>query len=311
MNQPTPSPFLAEHGPREPGIYPGILNSEYHADKSTISSSILKKMDVPMAAKYAMENPAPYKDVFRMGGAIHKYLLEREDFEQEFLTGISCARRSKADKERWALWFEENGGDGYLITDHKAAEWNGLFEDQTGKHMVTPEEITQIATMAESVAANRNARRLLEGGQAESSVYWKDSESGLNFRCRPDYQNDFCSDLKSTRSADPRLFGNAIHEMGYHISAAMYADGLLQVTGEVHPFLFIAIEKTPPFLCAVYKMDEQATQLGNDLYHHYARKMAQCIYEDRWPGFEDNLDLPLPSWAYRVEDQLYEHLMEG
>jgi hypothetical protein len=297
--------------PRPPGIYPGILNSVYQADTETISSTILKKMKVPFEAKYLMKNPQPYKEVFRMGSAIHKYLLEREDFDQEFLLAIDCDRRSKVDKEEWAQWFYAHGGDGIQITSNKAAEWNGLFEAETGKNIVTPEEIAAISMMSESVAANKNARRLLEGGEAESSVYWQDSETELNFRCRPDYLNAFCSDLKSCRSADPRLFGNSIHEMGYHISAAMYQSGLLEVTREIHPFLFIAIEKTPPYLCAVYKINDAGTQLGEDIFHHYARKMAQCIFDGKWPGLEDNLDLPLPSYAFNLDIDLYEYLSEG
>jgi len=287
------------------GIFEGIPNAEYHADKTTFSSSLLKKMEVPLEAKYLMNNQPKYKECFRMGSAIHKYVLEREEFEQEFLTGISCARRSNANKEEWAQWFYAHGADGSHITSHKAAEWNGLFEAETGKNMVKPEEIALIAMMSESVMRNRNARRLLESGASESSVYWKDAETELHFRCRPDYLNAFCSDLKSCRSADPRLFGNAIHDMGYHISAAMYQAGLLEVTGEIHPFLFIAIEKTPPFLCAVYRIDEPGTQLGDNIFRHYARKLATCLHENKWPGLDDNLSLPLPPYAFNVDLDLY------
>lgn len=303
------SKSLVSHRP--PGIYPGILNSDYHADTTSYSSTLIKKMDVPLVAKYAMDNPQPYKEVFRMGGAIHKYLLEREDFQKEYLTGIDCPRRSGANKDEWAFWFTEHGADGLEITTHPAAEWNGLFEAQTGKNMVKPEEIAAIAMMAESAAANPNVRRLLEGGQSESSVYWTDAETELPMRCRPDYLNAFCSDLKSVRSADPRLFANAVHEYGYHISAAMYQEGLKEVTGEIHPFLFIAVEKIPPFLCAVYKIDDVGAQLGKDLFHHYARKLANCLHTDKWPGLDDNLDLPLPIWAFNVDTEQYEQQMEG
>lgn len=297
--------------PRPPGIYPGILNSDYHAETPPYSSSLIKKMNVPLVAQYAMDHPQPYKEAFRVGGAIHKYLLEREDFETEYLTGIDCARRSRADREEWSLWFSAHGADGFAIINNPAAEWNGLFEAETGKNLVKPEEIAAIAMMAESVAASANARRLLEGGQAESSVYWTDSETELPLKCRPDYLSAFCSDLKSCRSADPRLFANSCHELGYHISAAMYQEGLREVTGEIHPFLFIAIEKTPPFLCAVYKLDDAATELGRDLFHHYARKLANCLYTGEWPGLEDNLSLPLPIWAYNVDTEQYEQQMEG
>ncbi len=281
-----------------PGIFQGISNADYHADRSSYSSSLIKKMDVPAVARYAMDNPPKYKDCFRIGSAVHKYILERDDFESEFLIGIDCARRSNDDKQEWAQWFFEHGADGEHIIQHPAAKWNGMFEEATGKHMVTPEEKKELILMAESVAANKNALRLLEEGAPEQSVYWVDDETGLQLRCRPDYLSKFCSDLKSCRSAKPGAVSRDVVNLGYHISQAMYTDGLLQVTGEYHPFLFIFVEKTPPYLCAVYGLDEEAKELGWSEYRRLVVKLAECLETDTWPGLEDDLQLSLPGWAF-------------
>jgi len=282
----------------KPGIYDGISNTDYHADKDSYSSSIIKLMDVPSVAKYNIDNPGEYKDCFRIGGAIHKHVLEPADFAKEFLTGIDTPRRSAADRSDWAKWFYANGGDGDHITAHKATEWNGMFEASTGKHMVTPAEIEEIKLMGESVFSNSNAKQLLEGGKAEQSIYWQDKETGLNLRCRPDFLSSFCSDLKSCQSAKPGAVSREIVNRGYHISAAMYQEGVSAATGACTPFTFIFIEKTPPYLCAVYCLDDDSQRLGYETFRKYLNKLAKCLESDEWPGLEDNLELPLPIWAF-------------
>jgi hypothetical protein len=281
------------------GIIPGISNKDYHADKSTFSSTLIKKMDVPATAKHYMTEPQEHKEAYRIGSAIHKFILEPHDFEAEFLTGIDCKRRSNADKEEWASWFYEHGADGSHIVSHSAAVWNGMFEKETGKHMVTPDEIDKIAAMAQAVEANKNAFKLLQAGAPEQSVYWQDEETGLNLRCRPDYLNSFCSDLKSCQSARPGAVSRDMYKLGYHISAAHYTAGLLAATGRYHPFLFIFIEKTAPYLVAVYGLDDQSQAIAHDEYRRLLQRLADCLETDTWPGLEDNLNLSLPSYAFK------------
>lgn len=282
-----------------PGIFSGIPNAAYHADNSSYSSSIVKLMDVPAEARYRMDNPSEYKECYRIGSAIHKHILEPADFKAEFLTGIDCPRRSNADRHEWAQWFYANGGDGDHIVSHPAARWNELFEAQSNKHMVTPKEIKEIGLMAESVKSNANAIRLLEGGSPEQSVYWIDDETELKLRCRPDYKNSFCSDLKSCQSARPGAVSREIYNRGYHISAAMYTDGLLQATGDYHPFLFIFIEKTAPYLCAVYGIDDESKEYAWGEYRRLVTRLAECLDKGEWPGHEDNLSISLPAYAFR------------
>lgn len=283
---------------KDTGIYPGITGIDYHADRDSYSSSLIKLMNVPALAKYQMDNPPEYKDCFRIGSAVHKFILERDDFEAEFLTGIDCPRRSSDNKMEWATWFFEHGANGDLIVSHKAAEWNPLFEQETGKHMMTPEEIKEIALMAESVAANDEAMTLLEGGIAEASIYWTDKETGISLRCRPDYLTRACTDLKTCQSASEHAVAREIHNRGYHISAAMYSHGVNEVTGQYAPFVFLFIEKAPPYLCAVYSMDEESAELGWNTYRAHLNKLAECLETGIWPGIPNNLAVHLPAYAF-------------
>ncbi len=284
------------------GIFPDISNTDYHADKESYSSSLIKKMDIPAMAKHTMNNPSEYKDCYRIGTAIHTFLLEPHLFEKEFFTGISCAKRSKDNRNEWASFFIDKGADGYGITALPAAEWYAEFQKQTGRSILSPDEIQSIKGMAESVGKNPRAMELLTNGEAEQSIYWTDKETGLNLRVRPDFLNHCCSDLKSVQSAKPQFFAKKAFDLGYHISQAMYQDGILQVTGEFKEFKFICVEKTGPYLNAVHAFNEESAEEGYKQYRSYLNKLAECLNSGKWPGVEGNEDMSLPHYAFKEEE---------
>jgi hypothetical protein len=279
-------------------IKTGISNAEYHADRSSFSSSILKMMNCPAKAKWEIENPSPRTETLALGSAIHKWILERDQFNEEFLIGIDRARRSKDDRQAWADWYSERGADGNVVIDRPAAEWNAEFERQTGKNMVTPDTLKMLIDMADAVASNPNANELISKGVAEQSVYWTDDETGLNLRCRPDYMNaEFISDLKSAAEIDDRAIIRAVANFSYSLSQGMYQQGVYEATGQWRPFLFIFVEKSPPYQCRVISLDEAAAIAGYEKYREAARILKTCIDTGEWPGYKDNLNFQLPEWA--------------
>lgn len=280
------------------GIYSGILNAEYHGDKHSYSSSLIKLMNVPALGEHYLNNPPEYKDCYRIGTAIHTFLLEPELFDDQFFSGINCARRSKEEKQTWGDFFTSHGAIGSEIITKPAAKWYAEFQKQTGRSILTDDELKEIKAMAESVGKNKQAMELLIGGDAEQSVYWTDKETGLNLRCRPDFLNAHCSDLKSVQSVKPQFFAKKAYDLGYHISQGMYQDGLMKVTGEFKPFRFICIEKTAPYLCAVYSLDDESAELGYNTYKSNLKKLAECLDSGIWPGYEDNDCLSLPVYAF-------------
>ena len=257
-------------------------------------------MAVPAEARYYMTTPHEPKDTYRIGGAAHKYVLERDDFEAEFLTGISCDRRSKADKMAWGDWFSAHGADGDDITQgNPAAQWNGLFEQQTGMCMVKPEEIETIKLMSESIMRNDNAAELLSQGEAESSIFWTDEATGLPLKVRPDYlSNAFISDLKTCDSVHDHNITRAITNYGYAISAEMYKEGCYELMGKWMNFLYIFIEKSEPYACRVIALDDEAQDAAFKQYEILKLRLAECLATDTWPGLDDNLQFSLPAWSF-------------
>lgn len=280
------------------GIYDNIKNDDYHSNDGHYSSTLIKKMEIPALAKHHMEAPQEHKECYRIGSAIHSYVLEPSVFQREFLIGLDIGRKSKADRMQWAQWFSDNGADGYYINDLPAAEWNGEFSRQTGKHIITPDEINKISAMAKSVFANKNAAILLEGGDSEQSVYWEDDDTGLGLKVRPDYINErFITDLKSCLSIKDEAINRAFATLDYGVSQSMYQDGVNKVTGKWKPFVFLFIDKNPPYLCRVIALDDFSQEHSWEKYQKLKSSLADCIKNNKWPTLEDNMKYALPPWA--------------
>ena len=279
------------------GIHDNISNADYHADKDSYSSSIIKFMHTPALAKYTIDNPPEYKDVFRIGTAIHTKILEPHLFDDAYFTGISVPRRGAANLSEWDEFFAKHGA--FDITQLKAADWYAEFEKQTGKSILTPDELKQINDMAKSVKSNDIAVELLSSGKSEQSIYWQDEETGLNLRVRPDYLGNSISDLKSVKSAYAPFFAKSAYDLGYHISNAMYQDGVNQVTGEDKPFYFICVEKKPPYLCAVHQFNIESTKEAEKHYRSYLTKLKSCLEFDYWEGYDNEMSLSLPAYCFK------------
>jgi PDDEXK-like domain of unknown function (DUF3799) len=274
-----------------------MTNAEYHEHKA-IGSTSLKQIVIPAIYKHSQDNPQPYKDVYRQGTNFHYAKLEPEKLKSECLVAPDYPRRSNADKQRWATWFNDHGANGDEIINLPVAEWYPEFNKQTGKNIVTPDELTDLILMNNSINNKPEAISLFTGGEAETSLFWVDSDTGIKLKIRPDYLNkSFCTDLKSTADARANPFACQTTNLGYHISACMYLDGIKQVTGRDVQFRWVAVEKKAPYLCAVYQLSDESMQVGQRLYREYLNKLANCLESDNWPGLENDFDLSLPVWA--------------
>src|SRR5690606_32160586 len=139
----------------------------------------------------------------------------------EFAIAPKCDRRTKAGKEDWQLFEQE----------------------ADGKQVVPVDVYDEAMRVAESVRKNQLACSILSRAKfIEQSKRWRDGESGLTLKCRPDIVCDeMIVDLKTCRDASPQGFARAAADLGYHRQHAFYVDGWAKATGEVLPFVFIAV----------------------------------------------------------------------
>lgn len=191
----------------------------------------------------------PDKAHLRLGRAVHCAVLTPDIFEEEF----ACAngRRNKAAEK----------------TELTAAEWSDCIG------------------MRDSVRSSRKARELLAVGVAEWSLMWHESLTPC--KARPDWRtHTFMVDLKTTQDASPDGFARAVRKYGYHIQAAWYLRGWINLAGdEDMTFIFIAVEKSPPYACGFYALSDALLREGRELCERALVLYDQCVTNDDWPGY--------------------------
>jgi exodeoxyribonuclease VIII len=264
----------------EPGIYKDISNEDYHNGPGLSSSGL----------KLLAQSPAHFKDTvreetpaMRIGTALHTAVLEPERFAAGYVSAPDIDKRAKAGKEAWAEL------------------------EQSGKTVLSAKEYADVQGMTAAIRRHSIAGALVTGGTAEQSVYWDCSavidDIPVTFTCkaRPDYIKPLPSgytvvDLKTT--PDARDFERNAYSYGYHLQAAHYLRGLNNTEGVARGFVFVAVEKAPPYGVMVYEASQEFLTRGRDensmLYSLYAR----CLKYDNWPGYEESIRvLDLPRWA--------------
>ena len=259
--------------PPDPGIDSNIPNSEYHADPNSLSSSGAKLLAMPGGpAKFKAKQvipPVP-SEALMFGTAAHAYILE--GVKPEVFTKTKTLT-SKAAQEK--------------------------IKELGDTPLVTSEGWDRLQAMREAVLANPLAARLLQAkGKAEQSIYWQ-HPYGAILRCRPDWLPEEedntlgflpIVDLKTTSDATPAGFRRSCFQLGYHQSAAWYATGLAATHISTNArMVFIAVEKTPPYLVGVYTLSEEALHVGARLNEKAVHIWQRCKLFDEWPGISSGL----------------------
>jgi exodeoxyribonuclease VIII len=158
-----------------------------------------------------------------------------------------------------------------------------------------------ILGMLESVMCHPAASRLILEGQSEVTLRWKDQITGLACKIRADYwvkPKRYVLDLKSTDDASPDAFARSVYTYGYHRQDALYRAGFAACGETLEHFAIIAVEKEPPYACAVYVLDQDAIVKGFESVRRDIGRLAACIEADEWPSYSDGVEqLSLPHWA--------------
>ena len=179
-----------------------------------------------------------------------------------------------------------------------------------GKVPLKAPEYEAVHAMADAIRANKDAAQLLEqgAGEAEVSGFWKDPETGVWCRMRADYliirdgRRPVIVDYKSCTSADPELLAKDAAKFGYHVQAAWYRDGVQHLTGADPVFVFVAQEKTAPYLVTTFYLDQESLREGHQRAAAARRKYAECTATGVWPGHVEDLTvISLPHWAITEE----------
>jgi hypothetical protein len=256
------------NSPNYNGIYYDMTHDEYHSYKDIVSNSYLGRLDqVPANAVVIKEE----SDAFFVGKALHVLLLDgREAFDRQYAVGEDRGHQKKVDKEYWEDFAEEN----------------------EGKVILTPDDEEDLKGMRESVLRNPNAKKFLTQFQNEVSIFWTDERTGIKCKARPDgieapRAPNILFELKSGRSADYRTFSRDLEKYGYAREAAIFAEGYCEHSGidfDDIMFPFIIVEKTIPYRCEVYELDNEYLWWGREEFHRLLDVELECRDRGFYPS---------------------------
>jgi exodeoxyribonuclease VIII len=273
----------------QPGRYRNISNYDYHAGPGISKSGLDKIARAPEEYFYSKDHPSDETKAMTVGSALHKLVLEPEGFGVEFF----CIN----DEEICA----EIGGAKPRATS-KYKEWrSGILAENDGKALIENDDYKVICEMAESIRKRKAFKAICAPGSAEDSFFWRDPGLGTLCKCRPDYLRDdnYIIDIKTTEDASPEGFMRSAEKYRYYVQAAFYMQGVEAITGEpAKGFVFIAVEKHPPYLVACYVADDEMISAGNEEVRRCLTLYEECGRTGVWPGYPDEI-LPLsrPRWA--------------
>lgn len=282
MNAPT------LHAIPETGIVHGLSNDDYHRHPARSKSQLSDFLVCP--ANYWMLHEAPDRPIreetpsMRTGTLVHTLTLEPDTFDHRYAVGPDAARNTKEWKS-----------------------WEAL--QMPGKTLIKPDEYNAALAMANSLRSHTEIADLLAAGVPEASAFWKDDETGLALRCRPDWLHEtgdgwIILDVKTTSDrVSAEAFGRTCASYGYGLQAAMYAEGVAKATGKpVVAFVFGVVSTSYPYLSSCCMLDDDSIAASERLYRRTVRAFADAKAKNEWPGYRGVQLVRLPAWSLAEQE---------
>ncbi len=183
--------------------------------------------------------------------------------------------------------------------------WLDFAQDNAGKVLLKAGEYNACLKVRDCVLAHPLARLYLEApGKCEHAITWRDSESDLACRARPDKVLDklpIVIDLKTSAESGVRWFTNRVIDGGLDLQCAHYCDGAQQVRGEPHAWAWIVAPTSPPYMpVRVFGIDDKRFDWACQRRHKALAEIVERTASGDWsdPGEQELLSLNFPQWSY-------------
>ena len=263
---------------RDPGLY-DVPELEYHADRETLSSTMLKHvLRAPAYLRHYLDTERVEKPAFDFGHTVHALVL-----------GV---------------------GLGFEVID--AGSWRTKAAQEArdeayadGRVPMLAHEYERAEMAADAVRNHELAGQILAAGRAEVSAYAIDPDTGIPLRARIDWTGDdgYLYDLKTARTGEPFAFERAGRGWGHEVQAAHYCH-VYQLATRRRPtgYRLITVETNAPHLVDVHEppdwaeIGEAKRKLGTALY-------ADCLAHNHWPGRPAVINrIASPDWELPEEE---------
>lgn len=244
------------------------LSIKEYLTRDGLSNSMLSKIAIsPAHFKEYVSNPPKQTEALVFGSLLHCLVLEPDNFDRDFAIEPIVNKRTNEGKEILAEFHETN----------------------SGKTIVTEEQFNLASILKDKIYEHKKANLLLSGkGENEISLFWEDEDTKIKCKAKLDrIKSDIIIDLKSARSAKPEIFAKQVYDLGYHRQSAFYLNGFKECyKKEAKGFVFIVVEKEPPYNVAVYEISELFKEVGKIEISELLQTYKECIEIDNFYGYD-------------------------
>ena len=235
------------------GMYFNLPEAEYHADPALGGGDVRNLLISPLTYwvnSYMSDWPGKESEAMTNGSAFHMRIVEgaerfadryavkpdKDDYP-EALDGTATLKAWLRDHDIKVSGAIPELCERIREADPDVVLWPDIiadFEDEAeGKIRLSQDVAMQIAFRAGIIDRHPAAQKAFNGGYPEVSIFWTDPETGIRCKERIDY-------LKTKAVVELKTFSNqfdkpldaavmnAIAQRRYHISAAMYLEGVEQ-----------------------------------------------------------------------------------
>ena len=247
------------------------MKDQYHTGIERLTSSGLKILLSKSPAHYYdeyMGRSTPPTKPMEFGIAAHALILEGE----EAFAKVAIVRPDEIDG--------------------RTKEGKQFKKDAGGKIVLTESEVSEMFAFREQMKESEYGSVIFsKRGQAEQVVEWRDAITAADCKCKPDWMakdGRLIIDLKMMADADPTNFKRSVYRYGYHLSAAMYIEGVAQHYGTEPDFVWAVCEKGSGKIAfytpSAALLSDAHTQVGRGMGIY-----AKCKDRNNWPSYNNGV----------------------
>jgi len=285
------------------GIFDNMSYDEYRAAPGANKSGLDNLHKSPLHYITIKNNPKPPTQAFFVGRAMHTLILEPDKFNDEYV----CIPKDAPNRPtKTQLGVEKP----CLKTQRTIAFWEEFDDENSGKIIIKNKQKNDtiwgvsdwdmIHLVRDAVMEHPIANILLQG-EVERSMWWVDENTKKLCKGRVDVYNESHNvivDLKSTIDSSYSGFARSIHQYRYFVQDAFYTDGLRKSGLEVKHFIFVCVEKDPPYAVALYVLEPEWIRIGRETYERDLEIYKECHESGKWPSYPPGArDQVVPGYA--------------
>jgi exodeoxyribonuclease VIII len=234
-----------------------LSNYNYHKAQGVSRSQLMRLAKSPKHMMHYQSQDETDTESTIIGSAVHTMLLEPELYNQLYAVAPNVNRRTK---------------DGKIM-------WENYIKINQGKRLLSAKQYETIKSTVDALTSNPIISMLLVNASfIEKSIFFTHDNTGIQCKSRTDFVAGKASvDLKTTNDASYRAFQHSASKYGYLLQAAMTQKALHSIDIKTQHHVIIAVEPTPPYFIAVYRLDELAIQAGYRKFDRLMMRYQQFI----------------------------------